>query len=238
MYSPFEAELAAVHWACRKEDYFLRGAQRIVVRSDAKNMNAFIQQPLDKIKNPREQKMVEQLMPYSIEVEFVPGTQTEVADYASRNPLQRGCHEMFSTQPGELGIAVRSSRVQSLDCVDPRVERLARAGAEDEEYRKMVEDLRQGTDTKHLSNTSELRDLKGCFSELSIHTTDGGKELIIRKGSEILVPRDCRAELTQQLHETHLCTSEMRRLAKGKFFWPRMAQQLAEKYDTCGSVRS
>ena len=236
-YSPFEAELAAVHWACKKEDYFLRGAQRILVRCDAKNMNAFIQQPLDKIKNPREQKMVEELMPYRLEIQYIPGSETEVADYGSRNPVQRGCHEMFSTQPGRLGIAVRSSRVQSLDCVDPRVVRLARAGAEDEAYLKMIEDIKAGTDNKHLSNNSELRDLKGCCSDLGIHMTEEGHELIIRRGCEILVPRDCREELIQQLHETHLCTGEMKRLARGKFFWPRMAQQLTEKYESCSPCK-
>ena len=72
------------------------------------------------------EKMVEELMPYRLEIQYIPGSETEVADYGSRNPVQRGCHEMFSTQPGRLGIAVRSSRVQSLDCVDPRVVRLAR----------------------------------------------------------------------------------------------------------------
>ena len=63
--------------------------------------------------------------------------------------------------------------------------------------------------------------------------TEEGHEIIIRGGSEILVPRDCRLELTELLHQTHLSTGEIRRLARGKFFWPRMAKQLSEIYDAC-----
>ena len=96
--------------------------------------------------------MVEELMPYRIEVRYIPGSQTEVADYGSRNPVHRGQHQQFFTQPGQLGIAVRSSRVQSLDCVDPRVERLARAGSQDTAYCKMIEDIKMGTDNKHLGD--------------------------------------------------------------------------------------
>ena len=236
-YSPFEAELAAIHLACKKEDYFLRGAPRIIVKCDAKNMGSFIHQPLDKIGNPRELKMVEDLLPYNLVVEHIPGSQTEVADYGSRNPVLRGCHEQFTTSPGQLGIAVRSSRVKSVDCVDPRVEKLAMAGTQDMAYCKMVEDIKNGTVTKHLSLDSELRDLKGCAKDLSIHTTDKGHVLIIRNGNEILIPRDCRAELTEQLHSTHLSAAEMRRIARGKFFWPRMAKQLAELYDNCGACK-
>ena len=101
----------------------------------------------------------------------------------------------------------------------------------------MVEDIRNGTTNKYLAPDSELRDLKGSAQELSVHTTETGLDLIIRNGNEILIPRDCRAELLQQLHSTHLSSTEMRRIARGKFFWPRMARQLAEIYDNCGPCK-
>ena len=87
----------------------MRGAPRIIAKCDARNMGSFIQQPLDKITNPRELKMVEDLMPYNIQVKYIPGSQTEVADYGSRNPVLRGCHEQFSTSQGQLRIAVTVS---------------------------------------------------------------------------------------------------------------------------------
>ena len=35
-YSPFEPEVACIHWALTKEDYFFRGARKILICSDAK----------------------------------------------------------------------------------------------------------------------------------------------------------------------------------------------------------
>ena len=45
--SPFEAELSCVHWALRKEDYYCRGARKIIVCSDAKSLKGFINQDLE-----------------------------------------------------------------------------------------------------------------------------------------------------------------------------------------------
>ena len=57
-----EAELAAIHWCLLKENFFCRGAPKILVMCDAKSMAAFLEQDLNKIENPRKQRMVERLM--------------------------------------------------------------------------------------------------------------------------------------------------------------------------------
>ena len=236
-YSPFEAELAAIHWACTKEDYYMKGAQTIITKCDAKNMGSILAQDLDKISNPREQKMVERLMPYNITVHHVPGKETEVADFGSRHPAQEGSHEMFDTEPGRLGIMVRSRRVMSLDVVDPKVEILAAMASRDLNYLKMIENIQAETDKKHLPADSELKMLRGCINDLSTHVTETGFSLIVRRGCEILIPREGRQELVNQLHSSHLSTREMINLARGKFFWPSMAKQLAAAYDGCESCK-
>ena len=48
-YSPFEVELAALHWCVTKEDFFTRGARKILANWDAKSMAAFLEQDLEKI---------------------------------------------------------------------------------------------------------------------------------------------------------------------------------------------
>ena len=78
--------------------------------------------------------MVEDLKPYNLEVKYVPGSQTEVADYGSRNPALQGSHELFASAPGPPGISMRSCRVMSLDCMDPKVQLLAKASSQDDLY--------------------------------------------------------------------------------------------------------
>ena len=71
---PFEAELAGI---LTKEDYFCRGARKIIVCWDAKSMAGFLSQDVDKIENEHEQRMVEKIMPYNVKVRYVPGPKME-----------------------------------------------------------------------------------------------------------------------------------------------------------------
>ena len=59
-----------------------------------------------------------------------------------------------------------------MDIADPKVLLLAKAGMQDDLYLKMIEDVKQETDLKHLPADSELRMLRGCYQQLSIHTTE------------------------------------------------------------------
>ena len=101
---------------------------------DAKSMAAFLEQDLEKKDNPREQRMVERLMLYNMEVRYVPGKRMEVPDFGSRHPIFMENHKLFETDIGSLGIFVRSKRVQSLDLKDPKIEILARVASGDQNY--------------------------------------------------------------------------------------------------------
>ena len=63
--------------------------------------------------------MVERLMPYNIDVRYVPGKQRETPDFSSRNPISEENHELFKIEVGRLGICVSSRRV--IDVKDPRL---------------------------------------------------------------------------------------------------------------------
>ena len=60
-YSAFEAEVACAQWFTSKEDYFIRGAPEVILKSDAKNLDGLLRTELGKIENPRLQRMVEQI---------------------------------------------------------------------------------------------------------------------------------------------------------------------------------
>ena len=233
--SPFEAELACVHWALRKEDYFCRGARKILVCSDAKSLGGFINQDLEKIQSDRKQQMVEEMLPYRLEVRHVPGLQMELADHGSRYPISHGQHRWIEAQPGEIGIMVRSNRVQSTDIKDPKVEILAGIAARDNVYQNNVEHIENQDSLNVIHKASELKQLASDWSKLSVVSLDSGK--LILRDNEILIPKEARAELVDQLHITHLSYRMMKDLAKGKFFWPGMASALDKKYKACEACK-
>ena len=98
--SPFEAELAGVHWALTKEHYFTCGALRFVVYCDAEGLGGFLSQDMEKIGNSRAQAMVEEMQVYPIEVVHVPGAKMELLDHGSRNPISYGQHKVFDAEAG------------------------------------------------------------------------------------------------------------------------------------------
>ena len=192
--SPFEAELACVHWALRKEDYFCRGARKIIVCSDAKSLGGFINQDLEKIKSDRKQQMVEEMLPYRLEVRHVPGLQMELADHGSRYPISHGQHRWIEAQPGEIGIMVRSNRVQSTDIKDPKVEILAGIAARDNVYQNNVDHIENQDSLNVIHKASELKKLASDWHRLSVVSLDSGK--LILRDNEILIPKEARAELS------------------------------------------
>ena len=237
--SPFEAEVFGVWWAVTKEHYYTRGAPKIVIMNDAKSMAGFIASDLEKVENTRAQAMLEELQPYNLEVKHVPGPRMEFLDHGSRNPISFGQHKVFDSEPGALGICVRSNRVMALDSVDvkdPKVETLAAIGAQDESYLRNVEHVENNSDPNTLEKSSELRQLRADWDRLSVVTLDRGK-LIVRGDREILIPPKARKDLVEQLHLTHLSYQGMKSLASKKFFWPGMYASLEKKYVNCQQCR-
>ena len=168
------------------------------------------------------------MLPQRLEVRYVPGPKMEFADHGSRYPISHGKHRWLESQPGELGILVRSNRVQSTDLKDPKVEILASLAAGDDIYQNNVEHIENQDDMKAIHKNSELKQLASEWDDLSVASLDSGK--LILRNNEILIPKEAREELVKQLHQTHLSYQGMRALAKGKFFWPGMASALEKKY--------
>ena len=150
----------------------------------------------------------------------------------SRNPIPYGQHKLFDTEVGSLGICVHSNRALSIDVKDPKVEILAAVAMEDDNYLREIEHIEQQSDLEHVEKSSDLRQLRSCWDELSVVTLERGK-LIIRGDKEILIPKESRKELIDQLQLTHLSYQGMRNLARNKFFWPGMSSSLEKKYPGC-----
>ena len=83
---PFEAKIAALRYACRKENHFLKCCPEVTVMTDCKEMISTYAKPLESIENRRVQKMLMDVAHLNLKIEHVPGIKNCTADFRSRRP--------------------------------------------------------------------------------------------------------------------------------------------------------
>ena len=116
----------------------MRAAPLFKVYSDAKNMGAFLRSDLQKVRNPRCFKMMERLLPYSLEVEYREGKKMAVADYGSRAPISEGNHREYRISNNDIGIKVKTNRVRRLNIRDHSLTKLTEVAKQDVNYCRMI----------------------------------------------------------------------------------------------------
>ena len=99
--------------------------------------------------------------------------------------------------------------------------------------KRMITHILSRTPVKAIEKDCELKSIEGNLKELSVYKTESGKEIILRNCTEIIIPESDRKNMLSLLHNTHLETDSMKRLARGKFWWPKMSKDIEEIYRTC-----
>ena len=54
--------------------------------------------------------------------------------------------------------------------------------------------------------------------------------MIVKNSSEVVVPKDERKEILDELHSTHMGVEGMKKLARGKMTWKNMTKDIQAKY--------
>ena len=83
-----------------------------------------------------------------------------------------------------------------METEDPWVEKLVIAA--------MVAHTELGTEVGDIPKECELANMQSNYKDLSTVTINGGKTLILKHNSEILVPKLERANILSIAHQTHL----------------------------------
>ena len=76
------------------------------------------------------------------------------------------------------------------------------------------------------------------LQRLSTFTLKGGRTLILRDNTEIMIPKAARENIKQISHETHLGHDMMLRQLWGKVFWLAMNSELKEMVANCDPCQS
>ena len=165
---------------------------------------------------------------YNFVGEHVTGTNNRICKALSRlcTTVNQTCHIPLPT-PRLLPMSNKvTTHSKQLKILDPLVIELAAAGAVDESYVCMLNELENGSRGKELGEHSELRTIQGMLDELGVTVLPDGNRLIVRNGVEILVPDSKRKRMLSTLHLDHSADENMIRQTKGKIFWPKLRNDL------------
>ena len=86
----------------------------------------------------------------------------------------------------------------------------------------MIAHIELGTEMADIPKECELANMKSNWKDLSTVTINGGKTLILKHNSEIMVPKLERANILSIAHQTHLGQEMMVTQLRGKVFWKKM----------------
>ena len=191
---PFEAEVAGLRYACKKENHYLQACPEVLVITDCKELISTHAKPLEMIKNRRVQKMLLDVAHLNLKFEHVKGIKNCTVDFRSRRP--RDSFEAVSEEdiPVKLRLGIRTVKAQKLQVepIDPRVERLAEVGRSDTKYQRMIFHTEEDTPNKYIEKDSELFKNGSERKNLSIFTCKNGNKLLVRNSEEVVIPKRAR----------------------------------------------
>ena len=103
------------------------------------------------------------------------------------------------------------------------------------QYVAMLNYIENATAARDLPEDSELRSISGMLGELGTVVMLDGTRLIVRNGTEVLIPTGERQRILETLHLTHSCDEVMIRQTKNRIVWPSMREAIKKSYMECNS---
>ena len=61
--------------------------------------------------------------------------------------------------------------------------------------------------------------------------------LIVRDSTTVLIPEIARQTILDKLHSTHLSVEYMKAMARNRFFWPGLQEDLHNTFQKCGACK-
>ena len=91
----------------------------------------------------------------------------------------------------------------------------------DQEYKNLVESIRNIKDPKDIPHSSSIKEFSSVWENLSIQETECGNAVLLNNKA-LIIPRNKRKELLDQLHEYHGGAERSYNLAREHWYWPNM----------------
>ena len=187
--------------------------------SDHKPLEGIMAKELPELHNSRLAALRHKLIPYTFNIEYVPGKKHLAADALSRAPVFDGYEDE------DCLAAVRAIRQ------DPRLQLIAWAAEEDKDYKQVIRALKSGKEPS--GNNKYAPELVKFIDELSVTQLQEETGEVIMKGDKIFPPYALRNEILAKAHESHQGTDKLAKAVKSTYFWPAIENEAKNLVESC-----
>lgn len=227
-YAIIELELLAVTWALKKCKIYLLGMNLFILNVDHRPLVSILdKKTLNEIENPRLQRLKEKTLLYSFNTEWVPGAKHVIADALSRSPHDipnsDDKHEQDITENNIQLIR----RATSSSNIDPLIQEISNVAEKDETYQVLINQIMNGFPNNKRSSPMEIKPYWNIRDHLSI---DNGLVLF---GCRIVIPKDARKKILQDLHSSHQGIERTKRRARQTVYWPAINSDIDNMVSSC-----
>ena len=196
-YAVIELEAMGIQYGLERCEYFLRGCEKLTVKTDHQPLVGIWPMEKADIINPRLYKVRERTERFQFDIVWVPGKKNEIADALSRYPV---------FDPDET--LIDDDEVQSSICrriySESPITSLTQAAREDVEYGCLIEAINDKAfdiESKNESNHPAAA-YKKVWPRISVLLADE-QEILLLDGSRVIVPKKARHMIMESLHLGH-----------------------------------
>ena len=171
-YAMIELELLAIVWAVKKCRLFLEGLQDFKIVTDHKPLLPILNSyTLDKIENPRLQRLRQKLDRYNYTATWVAGKFHEDADALSRNPVDDAVEDdleaEFDDHQASVNMAIMSLSDENSN-EDVRLTEIKEEGEKDIEYTELKTMIENGFPNEKANMPNNLRPYWAMREQLAV----------------------------------------------------------------------
>lgn len=219
-YSQIEREGLAIIYGIKKFHKFLWG-RKFILQTDCRPLMHILscKKGIPQTTANRLQRWSLLLMNYSFTVEYVPTAKFGKVDGLSRLPIPLVEQTDFAFE--EVVSKIFDENINSLPIQSKEV---AKETSKDPLLRLVYNFTWTGWPTKC---SEQLLPYFKIRHELTIHNG------CIVWGIRVVIPQTLRKQLITSLHETHMGIVRTKALARGKFWWPKLDEDIEEKVRSC-----
>ncbi|XP_041472558.1 uncharacterized protein K02A2.6-like [Lytechinus variegatus] len=219
-YSVIEKEMLGIVFALEKWNQYTYGRE-ITVFTDHKPLESICKKHLDRAPK-RLQGLLLRALAYDIQVRYLKGKDNVLADALSRAslPYESGQHDLEVVNP-----------VNHLSLPDDRIAEIKRQTANDPTLCQLKDTILEGWPDHKSQLPQSLTPYFGFRDELSV------SDDLIFKGERLVVPKQVRHKMKEELHRGHNGVESTLRRARDHLYWPGMSKEIKEFIQTCATCQ-